>query len=73
MQCASAYNEIHEHAGGEVYVVLPAYNDIHSTIASYSVNISYLNFAPHAMSMHALHAFYPFFRRSMRSWQVLNA
>ena len=30
-----AYNEIHEHVGSEVYVALPAHNDIHGTIALY--------------------------------------
>ena len=32
------YNEIHEHVGDEVYIALPAYNDIHGTIALYSVS-----------------------------------
>ena len=38
MSCVPAYNEIHEHVGGEVYIALPAYNDIHGTIALYSVS-----------------------------------
>ena len=44
------YNEIHEHVGGEVYIVLPAYNDIHGAIALYSVSkFSTFEFRPSYM------------------------
>ena len=37
MPSVPAYDEIHERVGGEVYIALPAYNDIHGAIALYSV------------------------------------
>ena len=36
MPCVSAYNEVHEHVGGEVYIALPAHDD--NAIAFYSVS-----------------------------------
>ena len=32
------YNETHGHIGGEGYVALPAYNNIHGIIAAYNVS-----------------------------------
>ena len=56
-----AYNEIHECVGGQVYTALPSYNDIHSTIALYSVlSQAHLNFALHVASMHAYMPSSPF-------------
>lgn len=57
-----AYNEIHEHVGGEVYIALPACNDIHDTISLYSVSsLAHLNFSLHVVSMHAYMPSPPFF------------
>ena len=51
------YNEIHEHVGGEVYIALPAYNDIHSAIALYSVSkFSTFEFRPTRCEYARLHA-----------------
>ena len=57
MPCVPAYNEIHEHIGGEVYIALPAYNDIHGTIALYSVsNFGTFEFRPTHCEYACLHA-----------------
>ena len=59
MPCVPAYNEIHKHVGGEVYIAFPAYNDIRSAIALYSVSkFAHLNFALHVVSMHAYMPFW---------------
>ena len=57
MPCVPAYIEIHERVGGEVYIVLPAYNDIHGTIALYSVSkFSTFEFRPTRCEYARLHA-----------------
>ena len=51
------YNEIHELVGGEVYIALPSYNDIHVAIALYSVSkFSTFEFCPTRCEYAYLHA-----------------
>ena len=69
MPRVSAYNEIHECVGGEVYITLPTYNDIHGAIALYGVSkLAHLNFALHVVNIRAYMPFPPLFGGSMRPW-----
>ena len=64
-----AYNEIHKRIGGEVYIALPAYNDVHGAIALYSavlLSLAHLNFVLHVASAYMPSP--PLFWGLMRPW-----